>query len=143
MKRIPKMRRPSRNTPIQGDKMIAKAKDDWRQKVAEKLRKERENVEVAIAQYLRSNDGLPNEWQEKDSPSEVEIREVEFRQLEALQARLRALEWAQSRFQQNDYGLCVDCGKRIARKRLLNDPTVERCIDCQAATEVAEHLPTL
>jgi DnaK suppressor protein len=123
--------------------MIAKAKDDWRQKVADKLRQEHENVEGAIAQYLRSNDGLPNEWQEKDSPSEVEIREVEFRQLEALQTRLRALEWAQSRFQHHDYGLCADCGKQIALKRLLNDPTVERCIDCQAATEMTEHLPTM
>jgi RNA polymerase-binding transcription factor DksA len=123
--------------------MIRKEKDDWRQQVADKLRQERDNVEDAIAQYLHSNEGLPNEWQEKDSPSEVEIREVEFRQLEALQTRLRALEWAQNRFQHNDYGLCVDCGKRIALKRLLNDPTVERCIDCQAATEMTEHLPSL
>ena len=123
--------------------MLQTARQSKNEEIKRKLHEQRIKVEKAIAQHLYSRDGSFGEWQERDSPAEIEMREVDFNQLQALQTQLRNLEWAESRLHDNSFGICIDCGKRISEKRLLNDPCVTRCINCQKSTEDASHQPSL
>ncbi|MFC4352069.1 TraR/DksA family transcriptional regulator [Fodinicurvata halophila] len=45
-------------------------------------------------------------------------------------ARLRKIDAALKRIDEDEFGYCVACGEEIAPKRLDLDPTVPRCIDC-------------
>ena len=43
---------------------------------------------------------------------------------------LQRIEAALQRLGEGEYGICVSCGKAIAKKRLENDPTAPTCITC-------------
>ena len=43
---------------------------------------------------------------------------------------LARLEAALQRIEEGEYGYCVACGEKIAKKRLENDPTTPVCINC-------------
>jgi len=49
--------------------------------------------------------------------------------------RLSAVVEALDRMEQGIYGTCIDCEDRIDDKRLLADPAVSRCINCQELHE--------
>jgi DnaK suppressor protein len=44
-------------------------------------------------------------------------------------------EHARARIAEGGYGVCEDCGQRIARERLEALPDATRCVRCQAAWE--------
>ena len=46
-------------------------------------------------------------------------------------------EHARDRKAQGDYGVCEDCGRKIAHERLEALPDATRCVVCQAAWEIA------
>lgn len=46
------------------------------------------------------------------------------------QNRLRKIDAALKRIEEDEFGYCVACGEEIAPKRLELDPTAPRCIDC-------------
>jgi DnaK suppressor protein len=48
---------------------------------------------------------------------------------------LAALAAAMQRLHEADYGLCVDCGKRIPFERLLVEPQALRCVGCESRRE--------
>jgi DnaK suppressor protein len=100
--------------------------------MSERLEKERRQIADRAGRLAMEMEGG---WQERDSPSEIEIREVEFNHREALQTRLRDIDEALARISYQTYGLCIDCKKRIPLSRLFNDPTVCRCLGCQAAAD--------
>lgn len=50
-------------------------------------------------------------------------------------AELGAIDAALRRVADGSYGLCVDCGTQIPAARLHAQPTVERCVGCQARVE--------
>ncbi|WP_026988900.1 TraR/DksA family transcriptional regulator [Fodinicurvata sediminis] len=49
------------------------------------------------------------------------------------QTRLRKIDAALKRIEEDEFGYCVACGEEIAPKRLELDPTAPRCIDCAEA----------
>jgi len=49
--------------------------------------------------------------------------------------RLSAVDEALDRMEQGTYGICIDCEDPISEKRLLADPVVSRCINCQEQSE--------
>ncbi|MDR0411009.1 MAG: TraR/DksA family transcriptional regulator [Treponema sp.] len=49
--------------------------------------------------------------------------------------RLRLIESALIRIEQDKYGLCMRCGKRIAQTRLEAIPYAIMCIGCQSSEE--------
>lgn len=51
------------------------------------------------------------------------------------QARIAALEAALRRFEDGDFGFCVDCGEPIALPRLRVDPAATLCIACAQLAE--------
>jgi RNA polymerase-binding transcription factor DksA len=102
------------------------------QDVAQRLERERRHIADEAGRLAAVTEG---EWQERDSPSEDEIREVEFIRREALQARLRDIEAALERMRRKTYGACVDCKRKVPVRRLFNDLTVSRCLDCQTIAD--------
>lgn len=49
--------------------------------------------------------------------------------------QLNAVVEALDRLEQGTYGICFDCDQPIGERRLLADPAVSRCINCQERTE--------
>lgn len=111
--------------------------------IEEKLRRERHAMERAVQKNLRGAAELEEGWDERDSPAEDEIRELEFCHRDALLRQLRTVDEALDRIRQKRFGICVSCGGRIAIKRLFNDLTVARCLDCQSNMERNFHAPTM
>ena len=50
-------------------------------------------------------------------------------------AELQEIDRALSRIESGTYGTCVDCGLKIAIKRLRITPSASRCAPCQKASE--------
>jgi DnaK suppressor protein len=109
----------------------------------EKLLQEKRQIELAIAQNYRATEEMSEGWQERDSPSEDEIRDVEYSHRENLQAMLHHIDEALERLTNKTFGRCVDCGKKIEGKRLQIAPTVARCLACQSLLEGNSHRATL
>ena len=56
---------------------------------------------------------------------------------EVLEQEREQAERARDRQAQGAYGVCEDCGRRIAEERLEALPDATRCVACQAAWESA------
>ncbi|MDX1570297.1 MAG: TraR/DksA family transcriptional regulator [Xanthomonadales bacterium] len=54
---------------------------------------------------------------------------------ERRKAELKRIDAALERIDEDDYGLCVECGDEIAAARLMHDPSVALCIDCAEQQE--------
>ena len=52
--------------------------------------------------------------------------------------KLIQIEAALRRIDENDYGICQECGEDIATARLEFDPTMLLCIECASAREIAD-----
>ena len=52
--------------------------------------------------------------------------------------KLIQIEAALRRIEENDYGICQECGEDIATARLEADPAVLLCIECASAREIAD-----
>lgn len=48
---------------------------------------------------------------------------------------IRDIESALLRIAEDEYGICIDCGRPIYFKRLLSYPTAKRCLACQRLYE--------
>ena len=108
------------------------------------LKAERRKVERALSENKQANgNGLEALWQERDSPAEDEIREVEFDHRAKLLNQWRDIEAALQRLHQKAFGRCIDCGRKIAVKRLLANPMVSRCLPCQTSIEGEMSTPSL
>ena len=44
--------------------------------------------------------------------------------------KISQIENTLKRIELGTFGICISCGKEISEKRLLIDPTVLKCIDC-------------
>lgn len=54
-----------------------------------------------------------------------------------LEVEREQAEHARDRKAQGAYGICEDCGRKIAAERLEALPDATRCVACQAAWEIA------
>lgn len=53
--------------------------------------------------------------------------------------KLKSVKDAISRFKDDDFGYCIDCGIEIGVKRLLINPALPRCVDCAEIKEKTAH----
>jgi len=109
----------------------------------DRLRAERRELVEALYEESRPGNEIVEGWQELDDPSEREIRDVEFSHRQSLRDRLRRVDKALERLSEHSYGLCDECGRQIADKRLDSDPAIALCIDCQEAAEGEVISPSL
>ena len=94
----------------------------------------------AIAAALRATGnehaaGLANHLEETDEPVADLESAIEIAALEREVCELRAVESAQRRLHEPDFGLCEDCEAEIPYARLSANPVATRCIGCQAQHE--------
>ena len=95
----------------------------------------------AIAAALRATGnehaaGLANHLEETDDEPVAGLESaIEIAALEREVHELRAIESAQRRLHEPDFGLCEDCAAEIPYARLSANPTATRCIGCQARRE--------
>jgi DnaK suppressor protein len=68
-------------------------------------------------------------------PSEEWTNEIEWRYRGSLEDRLRAINDAQDRLIDGDYGHCLDCGIKIDARRLAANPAAALCVGCQQMAE--------
>lgn len=54
---------------------------------------------------------------------------------QSLQAQLGAVEHALAKFDEGSYGICDNCGKKIAAERLEALPQAALCINCKGKQE--------
>lgn len=99
------------------------------------LEKEEERIRKIMEDNSEDFEELQSEWQERDSPAERNLREVEWSQYNALQDELQEIKDAKARLADGTYGICEDCGETIPDKRLSAILTVRKCIECQSKTE--------
>jgi DnaK suppressor protein len=50
--------------------------------------------------------------------------------LSAARSRLAGLEYALKRFDDPEFGYCIECGEEISFARILSMPETVHCIDC-------------
>ncbi|MBI4455666.1 MAG: hypothetical protein HY644_07185 [Acidobacteria bacterium] len=108
-----------------------------------RLRAEREEVDKALAADTVATEELAEGWQDRDSPSEDEIREMEYAQRQALRWRLRLVDEALNRLNAGTYGSCRECSASIGLRCLETDPATPLCVSCQVAAEGGRRKPTL
>lgn len=70
-----------------------------------------------------------------DEGSELFEREKNLTLQRMLQSTLEELNAALHKFDEGTYGVCENCGKPIAEKRLRALPGATHCIECQAKLE--------
>jgi RNA polymerase-binding transcription factor DksA len=99
----------------------------------EVLQAEKEDItHEIIAGGPLFHDGIPiNESEPEDEAAE----DLQRRQRNRLELRLRDLNDAQDRLIDGGYGFCGECRKRISNKRLRVDPAASLCVECQQITE--------
>lgn len=109
------------------------------QKIKEKLKKEEENLEKDLKGIATKDKNLKNDYDAKfedfgneiyDQTSEAqEVAQYDTRlSLEAnLEVYLRDVKEALRRIEEETYGKCVKCGKKIDKKRLEAFPTAAMC----------------
>lgn len=56
---------------------------------------------------------------------------------QVLEQEREQAEHARDRIAQGAFGICEDCGRKIAEERLAALPDATRCVACQAAWESA------
>jgi RNA polymerase-binding protein DksA len=70
-----------------------------------------------------------------DDASELFEREKNLSVRQTLQASLQEVEAALRKVDEGTYGVCEDCGRPIAEKRLRALPEATHCIECQSRLE--------
>ncbi|HEX7217678.1 MAG TPA: TraR/DksA C4-type zinc finger protein [Burkholderiales bacterium] len=63
------------------------------------------------------------------------LSDVAFAEVARDAAEVRDINAAQARIGAATYGICIDCGRPIGRKRLEAYPTAKRCIEDQQRRE--------
>jgi RNA polymerase-binding transcription factor DksA len=101
----------------------------------QELGAQREKLLWELSTDCESPDELADGWQDRDSASESEIRDVEFSHREALHRRVLEIDRAIERIKLHTYGRCVYCGRAINPKRLAEQPEVSSCLACRCKFE--------
>lgn len=91
--------------------------------------------DAVIAALLLDEEG---EADEADLPSELTESDREEALAEAAEARRVEALAALARLDAGTFGICVDCGEKIAEERLLFRPEAARCLSCQQTLEDRE-----
>lgn len=113
-------------------------KQQLRDELIPRIRLELE--ELGILSVLTESDRAPVQL---DQQSVGRLSRIDAMQGQALaqasdlrrRARVNALEATLRRFDDGEFGYCVDCGEPIALARLLVDPATTLCIACAQSAE--------
>ena len=57
-------------------------------------------------------------------------KKMSVAKLERQKLRLKQLEESLKNLENEDFGVCIDCGEDIEFKRIKSNPVVKKCFDC-------------
>ena len=57
-------------------------------------------------------------------------KEMSIAKLERQNLRIKQLKEALKNLENEDFGVCTDCGEDIELKRIKSNPVVKKCFDC-------------
>ena len=60
----------------------------------------------------------------------MQLQEMALEQQRRREDQLLKIDFAIKRIKTGEYFECIQCGEKIAEKRLEVDPTCSRCIEC-------------
>jgi RNA polymerase-binding protein DksA len=116
------------------------------------LRERREELRGEVEQRLLEAEGdryqdIAHRVRDAGEASVADlIKGLEFERIETGSRELEAVEHALAKFENGQYGICEDCGRRIEVERLRAEPTAPRCLECQEKHEIefeSRERPTL
>ena len=108
-----------------------------KKEIRQRLKDELQHINADFSADKGDVEELRSGWQERDSPAEGALRDVEWLQYENIQEQARQIEWAEEKLETGEYGICEGCGEEIPEARLKAIPFARYCILCQAKTETA------
>jgi DnaK suppressor protein len=104
------------------------------------LLKMREELVREIARRSRETavSGVSDIGDILDSVSEERTRELDMILTDREKQKLKQIDDALDRIEENTYGLCEECGVKIPRARLKVVPFAKYCVECKEAIEREE-----
>ena len=111
---------------------------DFKERMNEALLKLKEEI---INNLISENDSFKSLVEDMDPKDVVDIAadDIDRKMLETVSAqdikRLKLIDAALSRIQNNRYGVCMKCGKKIPEERLEAIPYALMCISCKTSDE--------
>lgn len=91
-----------------------------------------DEIHTAEADITAAHEAREGEGRGGSDTSEISrFEELRRSEIEIDENHLRTIEEAEHRISEGHYGVCMDCGKPIARERLLALPTAVRCKVCE------------
>lgn len=108
--------------------------------IREMLLKMREELVREIARRSREAavSGVSDIGDILDSVSEERTRELDMILTDREKQKLKQIDDALDRIEENTYGLCEECGVKIPRARLKVVPFAKHCVECKEAIEREE-----
>ena len=110
--------------------LAKKEVEAYRQSLRNRLGEAREvyNAEVG---GIKGADPTDQARQETDLAELLRNKEKARQQIYLIQSALERMD-------EDEFGICQECGDQIPRKRLESQPTAKYCLPCKTAKEVAE-----
>ncbi len=134
--RFPEHIEPIEEPLTPGKSMKPVVDEEWQHTMREAMARQRLQllsvVQSTQAQMAEKSGDLPDVSDRASEGSEDELS-VGLIAIEA--AQLDDIEAAIARIDDGTYGLCLDCGRPIPRKRLEVLPFARRCLPCEGANE--------
>ena len=108
--------------------------------IKDMLLKMREELVRGIARRSKATavSGVSDIGDILDSVSEERTRELEMILTDREKQKLKQIDDALDRIEENTYGLCEECGVKIPRARLKVVPFAKYCVECKEAIEREE-----
>ena len=111
---------------------------DFKERMNKALLKLKEEI---INNLISENDSFKSLVEDMDPKDIVDIAadDIDRKMLETVSSqdikRLRLIDAALSRIQNDRYGICMKCGKKIPEERLEAIPDALMCITCKTSDE--------
>ncbi len=108
--------------------------------IKEMLLKMREELVRGIARRSKESaaSGVSDIGDILDSVSEERTRELDMILTDREKQKLKQIDDAIDRIEENTYGFCEECGVKIPRARLKVVPFAKYCVECKEAIEREE-----
>jgi DnaK suppressor protein len=108
--------------------------------IKDMLLKRREELirEIARRSKATAVSGVSDIGDILDSVSEERTRELDMILTDREKQKLKQIEDALDRIEENTYGLCEECGVKIPRARLKVVPFAKYCVECKETIEREE-----
>ena len=108
--------------------------------IKDMLLKMREELVRGIARRSKesASTGVSDIGDILDSVSEERTRELDMILTDREKQKLKQIDDALDKIEENNYGLCEECGVKIPRARLKVVPFAKYCVECKEAIEREE-----